>query len=69
MARTGKTARPSRNVYERLSQRLEDLAEREGRHPNTEIIRRMRAAFFADVDALEKSGKVQAMIKSLGKSG
>jgi hypothetical protein len=68
MARTGKTTRPLRNVYERLSQRLDEVAEREGCYDNTEIIRRMRAAFFASVDALEKSGKVQAMIKSLGKS-
>lgn len=53
--RTGKIARPPRNVYERLSQRLAESA----RHfDNTERIRRMRELFFADVDELQKSGRV-----------
>jgi hypothetical protein len=48
-----------RNVYKRLSQRLDELAEREGCHPNTEKIRRMREAHFASVDELRKSGRIK----------
>jgi hypothetical protein len=59
MRRTGKTTRPPHNVYERFSQRLDELAEREGRHPNTEMIRLMRRVCFADVDALQKSGRLK----------
>jgi hypothetical protein len=59
MTRTGKTARPPRIVYERLSQRLDELAEREGCYDNTEKIRLMRQAFFRDVDELEKSGRIK----------
>jgi hypothetical protein len=52
-------ARSSRwNVYERLSQRLDELAEHEGYYDNTEKIRLMRAAHFADVDELIKSGRI-----------
>jgi hypothetical protein len=59
MRRTGKTTRPSRNVYERLSQRLDELAEREGCYDNTEKIRLMRQVYFRDVDELEKSGRIK----------
>jgi hypothetical protein len=47
-----------RNVYERLSQRLDELAEREGYYSNAEKIRLMREAHFADVDELLKSGRL-----------
>ena len=56
MMRNRKITRPPRNVFERLSQRLDELAEREGCYDNTEKIRRMRRVCFADVDALLKSG-------------
>ena len=59
MTRIGKTVRPSRNVYERLSQRLDELAEREGCYDNTEKIRLMRQVYFRDVDELEKSGRIK----------
>lgn len=52
-------ARPSRCPYERLSKRIEAAAEREGHYSNAAIIRRMRASFFADVEALAKSGTVK----------
>jgi hypothetical protein len=45
--------------YERLSRRIEEVAERDGRYSNAAIIRRMRESFFADVDALAKSGTVR----------
>jgi hypothetical protein len=48
-----------RNVYERLSQRLDELAEREGYYSNAEKIRLMREAHFADVDELRKSGRLK----------
>ncbi len=48
-----------RDVCERLSKRLADLAARDGFRDNTEIIARLRKAFFADVDALEKSGAIK----------
>lgn len=45
--------------YERLSQRIEEAAERDGYYSNAAIIRRLRAHMFADVNALEKSGTVK----------
>lgn len=39
-------------------QRLDEHLERNTTHSNAEIIRRMRTAMFADVDELEKSGRV-----------
>jgi hypothetical protein len=44
---------------ERLSKRLDEAAEREGHYSNAERIRRMREAMFADVDALQKSGRIK----------
>jgi hypothetical protein len=38
-----------RDVYERLSQRIEEFAEREGHYSNAEKIRLMREAAFADL--------------------
>jgi len=45
--------------YERLSKRIEQVAERDGHYSNAAIIRRLREHMFADVDALEKSGAVR----------
>jgi hypothetical protein len=45
--------------YERLSQRIEEAAERDGYYSNAAIIRRLREHMFADVNALEKSGAVK----------
>ena len=45
--------------YDRLSKRLDEVADREGHYSNAEIIRRMREHFFADVEALAKSGAVK----------
>lgn len=52
------TRSPQRDVYERLSQRLEKLAEGEGRYSNAEKIALLRQVMFADVDELVKSGQV-----------
>ncbi len=49
---------PQRDVYERLSQRLEELAEREGRYSNAERIALLRHVMFADVDTFVKSGQL-----------
>ncbi len=52
-------ARPPRgDGYERLSQRLEAVAEREGRYSNAERIALLRQVMFADVDELEPSGQL-----------
>jgi len=59
MIRTQKTTRPPRNVYERLSRRLDELAERDGHHDNADKIAAMRKAAFASVDELQKSGRVK----------
>ena len=48
-----------RSPLERLAQRIEDFAGREGQHTHAEIIRRMREEMFADVEALQKSGAVK----------
>ena len=54
------TSRPARcDVWERLSQRLMKQAECDERHSNAAIIRRMRQTYFADVEALAKSGTVK----------
>jgi hypothetical protein len=54
------TQSPHRQTpYERLSQRIEKAAERDGYYSNSEIIRRLREHMFADVVALEKSGAVK----------
>jgi hypothetical protein len=39
-------------------QRLDEKLERSTTSSNSEIIRRLRQTMFADVDELEKSGKV-----------
>lgn len=44
-----------KTVLRKISEHLE---EEQGRS-NADMIRRMRAAYFADVDALEKSGSVK----------
>ena len=49
---------PQRNVYERLSQRLEEVAEREGRYSNADKIALLRQALFADVDEFVASGQL-----------
>jgi len=36
---------------------MDEFLERNHEHPNTVLIRMMRQAYFADVDALVKSGK------------
>lgn len=46
------------DVYERLSQQLEAMAEREGRYSNAEKIALLRKVMFEDEDALEQSGTV-----------
>jgi hypothetical protein len=45
-------------VYRPAFERLDAALEENTKLDNTEMIRRMRAAYFADVDALEKSGTV-----------
>ena len=52
------TPSPQHDVYERLSRRLEEVAEREGRYSNAEKIARLRQVMFADVDELVKSGQL-----------
>lgn len=52
-------SRQPQTVYELLTQRLEEAAERDGHYSNAAIIRRMRETFFADVEALAKSGTVK----------
>ncbi len=49
---------PRRDVYERLSQRLEAVAEREGRYSNAERIALLRQVMFPDEDELEPSGQL-----------
>ena len=49
---------PRGDVYERLSQQLEAVAEREGRYSNAEKIALLHQAMFASVDDLEESGTV-----------
>lgn len=44
---------------ERVSKRLDALAERDGEHPNAQKIRLLRRIMFEDVDALEQSGEVK----------
>ena len=56
--RSSQRQRPQ-TPYDRLSKRIEAAAEREGHYSNAAIIRRMRASFFADVEALAKSGTVK----------
>lgn len=57
--RIGSVRPAQRNVYERLSKRLDNLTADEGMRSNAEKIARLRKAFFADVDALERSGAVK----------
>jgi hypothetical protein len=61
MIRNGKNARPIvRNpAYRQAFQRLDESLEENTRSDNTEKIRRMRAAYFASVDELEKSGRLK----------
>ena len=49
---------PQSNAYERLSQRLEELAEREGRYSNADKIALLRQAAFADVEKFVQSGQL-----------
>ena len=57
--RNNSTRVQSRGVWQRISQRLDDLALREGRFANSEKIALMRRLIFAEVDALEKSGRIK----------
>jgi hypothetical protein len=57
--RIGSARSAQRDVCERLSKRLDDWAARHGMRDNREKIARMRKAFFADVDALQRSGAVK----------
>lgn len=47
---------PRRDVYERLSQRLEAVAEREGRYSNAGKIALLHKALFGDEDPVPASG-------------
>jgi hypothetical protein len=57
----GKIARPMvRNpAYREAFQRLDESLEQNSGFSNTEKIRLMRVAYFADVDELEKSGRIK----------
>jgi hypothetical protein len=57
--RIGSARSAQRDVYERLSKRLDNLTAREGLRYNAEKIARLRKAYFADVDELERSGAVK----------
>jgi len=57
--RIGSARSAQRDVCERLSKQLDDLAARDGIRYNTEKIARLRKAYFADVDALQKSGAIK----------
>ena len=60
MTRNGKIARPIvRNpAYRQAFQRLDESLEQNSGFSNAEKIRLMRQAMFADVDELEKSGRI-----------
>jgi len=45
-------------AYRQAFQRLDEALEKNSKFSNAEKIRRMRAEYFADVDALQKSGRV-----------
>jgi len=45
-------------AYRQAFQRLDESLEENTRLDNIEFIRRMRAEYFADVDELEKSGRI-----------
>jgi hypothetical protein len=51
----------SRARQQRLNsiQRMDEALERNTEHSNAVFIRQMRQAYFADVDALQKSGTVK----------
>ena len=57
--RIGSARLTQHDVYERLSKRLDNPTAREGLRNNAEKIARLRKAYFADVDALERSGKLK----------
>ncbi len=61
MTRNGKIARPMvRNAaYREAFQRLDESLEQNSGFSNAEKIRLMRQALFADVDELEKSGRIK----------
>jgi len=61
MTRNGKIARSMvRNpAYRQAFQRLDESLEQNSGFSNAEKIRLMRLAMFADVDALEKSGRLK----------
>ena len=50
--------RPKNPAYRQAFERLDAALEENTPSDNYEKIRRMRLAYFADVDALEKSGKL-----------
>ena len=45
-------------AYRQAFERLDAALEKNTRSDNSEMIQRMRQAYFADVDAYQKSGKV-----------
>ena len=61
MPRNGKIARSIvRNpAYHEAFQRLDETLEQNSGFSNAEKIRLMRQAMFADVDELEKSGRIK----------
>jgi hypothetical protein len=61
MTRNGKIARPIvRNAaYRQAFQRLDESLEENTTCDNREKIRLMRQAMFADVDELQKSGRIK----------
>ena len=50
---------PARDRCRGVLERVEEFLAKEQNESNAELIRQLRAAYFADVDALEKSGKVK----------
>jgi hypothetical protein len=46
-------------AYRRAIQELDEALEQNSEHPNTENIRLIRRAYFADVDDLGESGAIQ----------
>jgi len=53
------SARRARNRRRNAVERMDEALERNTESSNVEWIRRMRLAYFADVDALQKSGTVK----------
>jgi uncharacterized protein related to proFAR isomerase len=57
--RIGSARSAQRDVYERLSKRLDNLTAVERMSSNAEKIALLRKVYFADVDELERSGAVK----------